>query len=145
VGNRLVREADGSLTTFTYDAANQITTHNGLSFEYDGAGNLTTYDSGTQPTTRIYHWDDDNRLAKVEAFPNIMTTMMYNADGLRVRVETDPSTEFVTLNKIWDLALGSGAPMIAEASGTTAVRKYAHKPDHRTGLELRNLFASNHF
>ncbi len=50
--------------------------------------------------------------------------MVYNADGLRVRVE-GPSGN---VNKVWDLALGAGAPLVAETSGQSSVRRYAQKP-----------------
>jgi RHS repeat-associated protein len=47
------------------------------------------------------------------------TMMTYNADGLRVKVQS-PSQ---TLDKIWD-----GQTMIAEAESTNAIRRYATKP-----------------
>ena len=81
------------------------------------------------PSYRIDTWNNDNRLVKVFPQPSGLpvgppTTMVYNADGLRVRVEGT----YQTLDKVWDLALGAGAPLVAETSGQSSVRRYAQKP-----------------
>jgi len=62
----------GEITTFAYDAANQLTTSEDAAgttnYVYDGAGNLRT---ATDPSGGITTntWDDDNRhSAPVERF-----------------------------------------------------------------------------
>jgi RHS repeat-associated protein len=129
VGNRLVRQVDGALTTFTYDVANQLETSKPSTgstsqndYYYDGAGNLiSVYDGGGGGTqTRDNTWDADNRLTSLSVYPGTdITTMTYNADGLRVKVQSPGGT----LDKIWD-----GQTMIADSENTNAIRRYASKP-----------------
>jgi RHS repeat-associated protein len=140
VGNRVSEDTDGTEINFDYTAANQVSQSTApadpdpivTGYGYDGAGNQTEVTEGGSGGPHLVDhtntWDGDNRLTRVWPSPAGMgalpTTMTYNADGLRVRV-AGPSG---TLDKVWDLALGAGAPLIAETNGQTVVRRYAHKP-----------------
>jgi RHS repeat-associated protein len=101
VGNRLVKNADGALTTMTFDLANQIETSEDdtgvTDFEFDAAGNqhLVVSPSGAITTNT---WNDENRLVGV-ALPNAnRVTSTYNADGLRYeKKDADGVTRF-----LWD-------------------------------------------
>jgi YD repeat-containing protein len=55
-------------------------------YSYDGAGNLLTENAAGSMTTNV--WNVDNRLTKTTLPSSAVTTMAYNGDGLRVRVET---------------------------------------------------------
>jgi RHS repeat-associated protein len=103
VGNRLKKIQGGQITTFSYDAANQ------LMKEKLADGTITTigYDAnGNQLKTissivTTYAWDYENKLTKIRqgnVTPSI-ATMVYNPDGYRVR--RDDSTG--TVKFIWDL------------------------------------------
>jgi YD repeat-containing protein len=88
VGNRLVQNATGSLTTYAYDAANQLKTSK-------AAGGTTTYtcdSNGNQQVAResggnrtTYTWDSENQNALVRLPDGSRATMSYNADFRRTR------------------------------------------------------------
>jgi len=102
LGNRLVKiDAAAGRTTSTYDAANQLSTsEDGVgttTYTYDAAGNLElSVDPAADRTTNT--WDGTNRRTLVEMPGDNRVTMLYNAEGLRVRKETDAETR----NFIWD-------------------------------------------
>ena len=101
LGNRLVKSADGGLTTSTYDIANQLQTSEDCdgvtTYTFDPAGNqhLVEAPSGALTTNT---WDDENRRVLVELPSGQRVTSAYNAGGLRIRKESSAGdTKF-----IWD-------------------------------------------
>jgi YD repeat-containing protein len=90
VGNRLVKDEDGTLTTYTYDTANQLQTT-------EDAGGVTTYTFDANGNQQIvetpdggrttYTWDCENQTTLVELPSGAQVTIAYNADNRRVRKE----------------------------------------------------------
>ena len=90
VGNRLVKNADGSLTTYTYDTANQLQTSQDsagvTTYTFDANGNQQLVQApGGGLTTST--WDYENRMTLVELSTGARVTMAYNANNRRVRKE----------------------------------------------------------
>ena len=115
-GNRLVKNDGGNLTTSTYDDANQLATSvdsgGTTTYEYDATGNLElqeVYDDTRTTNT----WDAENHLTLVEAPSNVVNTMTYRADGLRVEKEDGTGTS----KFIWD-----GANILLETNGNDATQ-----------------------
>jgi RHS repeat-associated protein len=117
VGNRTTMIKDGSTTTFTYDAANQL--ENSLdstgitTYTYDSAGNLRISETPSGGIT-TNTWDDENRRTGVELPSGIANTSTYNGDGLRVQlIDTTGTRKF-----IWDRenylaeTVGAGASQV---------------------------------
>jgi YD repeat-containing protein len=87
MGNRLTKNDSGSVTNYSYNAANEqtlLTPPSGAptTSTYDGSGNLTLENAGGALTT--YTWDGENRLLLVSA-SSCIETYAYSADGLRQR------------------------------------------------------------
>ena len=133
-GNRTLKNADGTRTTFTYDAADQLRTGLDLSgtttYTFDATGNqqLIAAPNGDRTTNT---WDYENKNTKVELPAAVINTLTYNADGLRVKVENSAETSKI----IWD-----GNQYLAETDasdnliiGYTNIRPVheSHQPDHR--------------
>ena len=90
MGNRTLKLDGGARTTFTYDAANQITTSidsGGVTtYTYDNAGNLEVIRTpSNQRTTNT--WDDENRRTKVHLHSGTINTSTYDGSGLRVKLQ----------------------------------------------------------
>ena len=102
VGNRLVQNDGGQLTTSTYDAASQLVTETALagvtSYLYDADGNRSRKESPTALT--LYDWDEDNRLITAQP-PAGDVGFQYNALGQRVEKEVQSSGE--TRKFIYDM------------------------------------------
>lgn len=87
VGNRLLNNADGSLTTGTFDAANQVVTmheSDGVySYSFDPAGNQEKilHPTGTRTT---YGWNYENMNSLIVLPTNARVTMAYCAINRRV-------------------------------------------------------------
>jgi len=87
VGNRLVENENGALTTSTFDAANQLKDSKNLggttdyTFDEDGNQRLVV-EPGDARTTNV--WDFENRLTGVQQASGARVTAAYNADGIRV-------------------------------------------------------------
>jgi len=90
VGNRLMMNAAGALTTCSYDAANQLQTlvdaTGTTTFTFDASGNQQIENAPTGRTTNS--WDYENQLTRVALTSGARVTMAYDADFLRVRKET---------------------------------------------------------
>ena len=126
-GNRLQKIEDGSRTTFTYDEANQLETSEDadgtITYEYDATGNLTTQNAPAGRTTNT--WDSENRLILVEAPSNVVNTMTYCADGLRVEKQDGEGTS----KFIWDdqnILLETDSSNITQAAYTLQPLEYGN-------------------
>ena len=101
VGNRLVKEADGVLTTSMYDAANQFQTSQDTSgtttytFDADGNQQVVEEPSGTLTTNT---WDFENRNIKVEIPSGTVNTFTFNPDAQRVQKQDSSGTS----KFVWD-------------------------------------------
>jgi len=130
VGNRLSHEDHLGTTTYSYDAADRLTTLDGPStppeaYTYDANGNQTAADADT------FAWDAADRLtsATVDTATYIYT---YAGDGRRLSATSGgAATQFV-----WDIAFSH--PMLTgERDGTGAtLRSYAY------GLDLLSQSAA---
>jgi YD repeat-containing protein len=92
-GNRLTEEADGALTTSTYNAANQLlVTQDSLgdrtTYAYDDAGNQRTKEEPSGDLT-TNTWNVENELIQAELPTGTLVTYTYNSDLLRVSREAD--------------------------------------------------------
>jgi RHS repeat-associated protein len=101
VGNRLLLESSGAITTYAYNAANELATSQTsagtTTYTFDGCGNqLITQAPGNQLTTNT--WDGENRLTHVASPSGILDTFTYNGHGLRVQKQDSTGTT----NHIWD-------------------------------------------
>lgn len=112
-GNRLTANEAGTLTTFTYDAANQIATINGNAVTHDAAGRFTS--DGTD----AFAWDALGRLIAVTG-PGRNDTFAYDGDGNLVR-ESDGAT---TRDHLVDIAGGLPTRLASTAAG--AAISYVH-------------------
>jgi|GEM_PF-1928221 len=97
VGNRLILNIDGDLTTSTYDAANRLVTAEDISgittYTFDANGNQRTVEMPTNDIT-TYSWTYENQLAQLEEPDDVVTTYVYaptnrRGDELRLSTETD--------------------------------------------------------
>ncbi|MFO1007747.1 MAG: hypothetical protein U0929_17420 [Planctomycetaceae bacterium] len=134
-GNRTLKVEDGARTTLVYDAANQLSSSADVSgttnYTYDANGNQhVTVAPGGSRTTQI--WDYENRLVKTLQPGGGVSTMAYDADGLRVRKETPSETKLF----VWDdqnyLAEADDSG-VTEVAYTTEPSTYGSTISHRTG------------
>jgi RHS repeat-associated protein len=98
VGNRL---SSVGVSSYTYNASNQLTSTSATSFTYDNNGNTLTKTDSTG--TRTYTWDFENRLASV-ALPGTSGTVTFKYDPFGRRIQkafTQNSTTTVT-NYLYD-------------------------------------------
>jgi RHS repeat-associated protein len=91
VGNRTKKIVnDGTTTTtttYTYDAADQLTAVNGQAYTYDANGNLTNNGNKT------FVYDDDNRLSEVKnASGTTIASFTYDQLGRRISKTTSSGT-----------------------------------------------------
>jgi RHS repeat-associated protein len=117
LGNRLTKNADGVITTYTYGAGNvlesEVTGSAVTNYSYDGNGNLTLRDVEGALTT--YTWDDEDRLIGVLNPNGTSETYEYSADGLRQKKVTPAgTTQFV-----WD-----GANVLQELDGAGNLKNH---------------------
>lgn len=91
VGNRLnkthatVADQPVVSTDYSYNAADQLVTENGVTYSYDLNGNLASKTDSTGTTTYGYNYDD--RLVKVTT-PTQTLTYAYDADGNRIESDS---------------------------------------------------------
>jgi len=106
VGNRTLLDVDGTLTTSTYNAANQILSAEEAAgvttYTYDANGNQRSVEEPNLDLT-TYTWSFENQMVKTELPDNTETAYNYapvtrRSDELRVSKETAVGTT----NFIWD-------------------------------------------
>jgi uncharacterized protein RhaS with RHS repeats len=83
------------VTTYTYDAANRLTSVGGVSYTWDERGNLTS------DGTFTYTYNGAGRMVRVEGV-TLTLVYTYNANGLRVAQSVDGDVITFT----WDWATG---------------------------------------
>ena len=90
MGNRTLKTADGSLTTSTYDAANQLHTAvdatGTRTFTFDASGNQQIVDELSGRTTNTWDFENQNTLVVLPSGSRV--TMTYTADFLRYSKES---------------------------------------------------------
>jgi len=106
VGNRLILNVDGELTTSTYNAANRLVTAEDISgittYTFDANGNQRTVETPANEIT-TYSWTYENQLAQLEEPDDVITTYVYaptNRRGEELRLVKE--TETGIINYIWD-------------------------------------------
>ncbi len=97
LGNRLVKNDGGQLTTYSYNAANELVLLQPSSGQpttntYDADGNLLVENAGGSLTT--YTWDTENRLIGISYPDGTVDTYSYSADGLREKKATSSGTVY---------------------------------------------------
>ena len=100
-GNRSVKNADGALTTSTYNVANQLQTSQDASgsttytFDADGNQKIVQEPNGDLTTNT---WDFENHNVKIELPTSVVNTFTYNPDGQR----TEKKDSLGTAKFLWD-------------------------------------------
>lgn len=107
-GNRLSETIDSVATTYTYNAANQITNSG---FAYDNNGNLTNDGSN------IHNWDRANRLLS-------MGGITYRYEGLGNRISQDNGVEVTQ----YLIDLQPGLAIVLRQTDGTNTNHYVHSP-----------------
>jgi len=109
-GNRLTLSDSGQVTTYTYDAANQLL----ASRSADGTVLIPTtrwqpHRADAPGAVTYYAWDEDDRLLVAEPVAGAVT-YSYDADGQRVRKDNvEPSPSFCTTSSgCWKRPMARG-------------------------------------
>jgi len=114
VGNRLTKDRDGVVTSYTYNNRDQLVSESNpgetITSTYDAAGRLSSKTDNNGTTT--YGWEDNDRMVSVTG-PGVAVTYEYDFDGRRVR-ETNG---FDVRNYLIDSELRYGQ-VIAETDGS---------------------------
>ncbi|HKZ55811.1 MAG TPA: RHS repeat-associated core domain-containing protein, partial [Anaerolineales bacterium] len=84
VGNRLTQETRKGVNRYTYDAANRLTSVDGVAYVWDAKGNLLSDGAS------VYTYDHANRLSSVVHGPTTYA-FAYNGLGDRLRQTVDPA------------------------------------------------------
>jgi len=134
VGNRLVANASGAITTSSYNAANELVlltpaSGQATSSSYDANGNLTVENVGGSLTS--YSWDYENRLIGVAYPTGQPQTFGYAANGQRTQVINAGST---LAHDLWD---GDNLLLSTNTSLVTQVH-YTDNPGYWGGLVSQN-------
>ncbi len=129
VGNRLQQahtDTAGTVTTTngTYDSRDRQLTRGAQAWAWDVNGNLTAkMDEAT------YSWDFDNRLQSVTLSDGTVVTHTYDADGVRVRTETQkPGGVTTTVDYLVDTS-ETLSQVIAETSSNVLKAYYVRGND----------------
>ncbi|HRJ57435.1 MAG TPA: carboxypeptidase regulatory-like domain-containing protein [Anaerolineales bacterium] len=106
-GNRLtIKDSNGNITTFTYDALNRLSTEtdplgNTWSYVYDELGRRTSMTDANGETT-LYEYDNANRLTGIEYADDNDVSFAYDAGGRRTSMTDGMGTttwEYDDLNR----------------------------------------------
>jgi RHS repeat-associated protein len=131
VGNRLARSRTGTgafKQTYTYDAANELTSTSGgpqgnITYAHDADGNQTR--AGNVKTT----YDLDNKVATVDNGKQ-KTTYTQDAAGNRLFADTAPSSGGARTRTSYQWDVNNALPLlVSEQSGTTPARSYTFNPN----------------
>lgn len=116
VGNRLSMDQNGAVTSYTYNAKNQLLTAGAARFAYDRNGNLARREEGAAVTQ--YSYNAKNQLTRQVAADGQVSTFAYDPAGNRVERDVAGTlTRFVV-----DPLDNSGvAQVLAELDGSGAV------------------------
>ncbi|MFC9598740.1 DNRLRE domain-containing protein [Peribacillus butanolivorans] len=97
VGNRLTKKVTKGSTvttnTYTYDAANQLSTNNGPSVSHDKNGNLTN------DGKRTFVYDAQDRLIEVKEGTTSLGKYQYNSEGIRISKTIGSTTTYYTYDE----------------------------------------------
>jgi len=123
VGNRLTKLEGGTITSYSYDAANQLnyeyTPSQRTTYSYDANGNTALVNAGGSLTTNA--WDIENHLTIVQLPAGGRTTATYDGDGKRRSYNDSGGVK----NIVWD-----GDNILIEAdSGGSTVARYTMAPE----------------
>jgi YD repeat-containing protein len=118
VGNRLSLTTGGGVVNYIYDAADRLTSVNGVPYTWDNNGNLLS--NGV----RTFTYDAADRLTGVSG-GGVNATYTYNGDGLRVRrVVNGVPTPYV-----WDVGAGlSSVRLVVDAGTQQILDTYRYAP-----------------
>jgi RHS repeat-associated protein len=118
VGSRLSEARSSGTTTYTYNAADELTAAGATSYGYDQNGNETA------AGTRSYTYDLANRLTSTTS-GTTTTTYSYDGDGLRQQASTGSLAANKT-NYTWDVNR-TIPQLVGEQDGTGAsLRRYLY-------------------
>jgi RHS repeat-associated protein len=109
VGNRQIMDSPQGEISYSYDAANRLTSVDGVTYTWDDNGNLTS------DGVRSYTYDHANRLTQVTQGSQT-TQFAYNGDGVRTSKTVDGDTTQYVLD------LAATLPVVV--SDTEAVYLY---------------------
>jgi RHS repeat-associated protein len=109
VGNRQTMDSPQGEVSYSYDAANRLTSVDGVTYTWDDNGNLTS------DGVRSYSYDHANRLTQVTQGSQT-TQFAYNGDGIRTSKTVDGDTTQYVLD------LAATLPVVV--SDTEAVYLY---------------------
>jgi RHS repeat-associated protein len=129
VGNRLVKDDGGELTTYTYNVADELTlveppTGQPTTMTWDANGSLHVENAGGELTT--YTWDDEDRLIGIAHPDGTLDTHTYAPNRLRHRKETSEETTLF----VWD-----GQNVLMETDEDLATQaQYTDSPGYWGGL-----------
>ena len=113
VGNRLSLTTSNGSTSYEYDAANRLTSVNGVVYTWDNNGNLLS------DGLRSYAYDHANRLVQVVS-GTLTTQFMYNGAGDRVAKTVDG----VTTDYVLDPAAGLTQVLVESTGGQQTAYLY---------------------
>lgn len=106
-GNRLTKTEGGTTTTYTYDAAGELTSDGTNTYTYDANGNLTSREADAFS----YDWASRMTAATVGS---TSTAYAYNGDGIRTSKTASGGTP---VNYLWDEE--SGLPLLVDDGATS--------------------------
>ena len=113
VGNRLSLVTSNGSTSYEYDAANRLTSVNGVVYTWDANGNLLS------DGVRSYSYDHANRLTQVVS-GTLTTEFTYNGAGDRVAKTVDG----VTTDYVLDPAAGLTQVLVESTGGQQTAYLY---------------------
>jgi RHS repeat-associated protein len=97
--NRLTKNTDGELTSYTYNELNKLVSETGISYVYDLNGNLKTKTEAEQTTT--YTYNSQNRLIRVTIQSGQQVNVeeyLYDFAGNRIAKATELSTVYYLID-----------------------------------------------